>query len=109
LFDPVQAAGARSSVGVRALTVPIPGPATPNREGELAARFYQALYGPAAAGDVGPRLREPDDASDGADGDGLAVRDALDRHDPALDMAEVDALMVPDDEADAGDRQDRDV
>jgi len=88
---------------VRSLTVLIPDPATPDREGELAARFYQALYGHAAAGDGGPRLREPDDAGDGEDGDGLAVRDALDRQDPALDSAEVDALMVPDDEADAGD------
>jgi hypothetical protein len=99
----VQAASAGSSAGVRSLTVPIPDPATPDREGELAARFYQALYGQAAAGDGGPRLREPDAAGDGEDGDGLAVRDALDRQDPALDSAEVDAVMVPDDEADAGD------
>ncbi len=57
-------------------------------------RFYQALYGQAEAGGGGPRLREPDDAGDGEDGDGLAVRDALDRHDPALDMTEVDALLI---------------
>ncbi len=35
----VQAAGARSSARGRSLTVPIPGSATPDREGELAARF----------------------------------------------------------------------
>jgi len=85
----VQAAAAGSSAGVRSLTVPIPDPATPDREGELAARFYQALYGQVDAGDGGPRLREPDDA-----GDGLAVRDELDRLDPELNMAEVDALLI---------------
>ncbi len=90
----VRAAGAGSSAGVRSLTVPIPGLATPDREGELAARFYQALYGQADAGDGGPRLREPDDAGDGEDGDGLAVRDELDRHDPALDIADVDELLI---------------
>lgn len=90
----VQAAAAGSSAGVRSLTVPIPDPATPDREGELAARFYQALYGQAAAGDGGPRLREPDDAGDGEDGDGLDVRDELDRLDPELNIAEVDALLI---------------
>jgi len=49
--------------------------------------------------DGGPRLLESEDA----------VLDELDRRDPELDIAEVDALMVPDDEADAGDGQDRDV
>ena len=101
----VQAAGAGSSAGVRSLTVPIPGPATPDREGELAARFYQALYGQAAAGDGGPRLREPDDAGDGENGDGLAVLDELDRQDPELDIREIDDLLVPD----AGDERGRSV
>ncbi len=59
--------------------------------------------------DVGPRLLESDDAGDEDHGDGVAALDELDRRDPELDIAEVDALMVPDDEADAGDGQDRDV
>ncbi len=90
----VHAAGARSSARGRSLTVLIPDPVTPDREGELAARFYQALYGLVDAGDGGPRLREPDDAGDGEDGDGLAVRDELDRLDPELNIAEVDALLI---------------
>jgi len=35
----------------------------------------------------------PDNAADAMGGDGAAVRDELDRHDPALDIAEVDALL----------------
>ncbi len=43
----------------------------------------------------------PDNAAGDTGGtDGAAVLDELDRLDPALDIAEVDALMVPDDEAD---------
>jgi len=47
----------------------------------------------------------PDNAAGDTGGtDGAAVLDELDRLDPALDIAEVDALMVPDDEADDEER-----
>ncbi len=46
----------------------------------------------ASLGD-GPRPLRRDDADD-TGGDGLAVLDELDRHDPALDSAEVDALLI---------------
>jgi len=43
----------------------------------------------------------PDNAAGDTDGDGAGVLAELDRLDPALDMAEVDALLVLNDEADA--------
>ena len=55
---------------------------------------------------LSPRREEVDDAEeDGDDGDELALLDELDQLDPELDIAEIDALMVPDHEAedDAGD------
>ncbi len=49
------------------------------------------------AGSPGSAAGDTGDTGD----DGAAVLDELDRLDPALDIAEVDALLVPDDEADA--------
>ncbi len=57
---------------------------------ELVCRTHAELIGHDDADDPG----DPD-------GDGQAVRDELDQLDPALDITEVDALLVLDDAADA--------